>query len=68
MKVFDQPQPKILKYCESCMEIYEKKSVNSTIHKLHNNSTLVLYDIKQIYRMKLMNSNFCKSLIKGEIK
>lgn len=53
IELYHKPESETQIYCTSCMQFYKERGVQSNIHKLHPKATLVLYDIRDLYRMKL---------------
>lgn len=44
--------------------LYESHNFNKTTHR-YNKGCFILYDLNEIIKLKLQNSDFCKALLKG---
>lgn len=67
-KLFDlyqQPRSYVKHYCINCIQFYEKNQVSKSIHKFHEKSHLIYYDLNDIYNIKLQNRKFCNDLLSG---
>lgn len=68
MSIYKRPIVNTRIFCTECLQFYSGQNIKESVHKLHSKAYLILYDLKDLYSMKLYNSTFCKNLVKGIMK